>query len=69
MYYAHSTESTDKSDWQPLKLHLIETAELSEKFATKFNQKKLTYIAGLFHDLEFTVTPHAGVTYRWRQQK
>lgn len=50
-YYAHSTEKTDKSDWQELKIHLKDTAKLSSKFAEKFNQKELGQIAGLFHDL------------------
>jgi len=50
-YYAHTTENSDKRDWQTIKAHLEETAELSEKFAEKFNQKDLGYIAGFFHDL------------------
>ncbi len=32
-YYAHSTEKTDKSDWQPLTEHLEEVAERAEKLA------------------------------------
>lgn len=51
MHYAHSTDSPDKSDWQTIHSHLTETAELSGKFAEKFNQKDLGYIAGLFHDI------------------
>lgn len=50
-YYAHSTENTNKSDWQKLKVHLENTAQRSEEFAEKFNQKELGRIAGLFHDL------------------
>ena len=50
-YYAHTTNNLDKSDWQTVKEHLVETAILSEKFAEKFNQKNLGYLAGLYHDL------------------
>ena len=51
MYYAHSTQNPDKSDWQPLKDHLRNVAILSKDFASDFNAGDLAYISGLFHDL------------------
>jgi CRISPR-associated endonuclease/helicase Cas3 len=35
-YYAHSTDSPDKSTWQPLEVHLRGVAELAEEFAAEF---------------------------------
>ncbi|OPX62897.1 MAG: CRISPR-associated nuclease/helicase Cas3 [Methanoregula sp. PtaU1.Bin006] len=51
MYYAHSTKNSDKSDWQPLKDHLKNVAELSRIFANDFNAGDLAYMSGLLHDL------------------
>lgn len=49
-YYAHRGKNEDRSDWQELKVHLEETAELCHKFADKFKQGELGKIAGLLHD-------------------
>jgi CRISPR-associated endonuclease/helicase Cas3/CRISPR-associated endonuclease Cas3-HD len=51
MYYAHSTQNPDKSDWQPLKDHLTNVATLSRNFADDFNAGDLAYASGLLHDL------------------
>lgn len=49
-YYAHSTETTDKSDWQPLTDHLRNVATLSSQFAGAFQAAQWGYYAGLLHD-------------------
>lgn len=51
MYYAHSTENNDKRDWQLLKDHLFQVAELSSTFASDFQSGDLAYAIGLLHDL------------------
>lgn len=51
MYYAHSTESADRSDWQLLLDHLKEVAVLTAEFAEKFGMDQWGYIAGYLHDL------------------
>lgn len=50
VYYAHSTENPDKSDWQPLEDHLINVAALAEEFADIFNAGQWGKYAGLLHD-------------------
>jgi CRISPR-associated endonuclease/helicase Cas3 len=49
-YYAHSTDSTDKGDWQPLVEHLEGVARLAEKFADAFGAGEWGRLAGLSHD-------------------
>lgn len=51
MYYAHTTDKSDKSDWQLLINHLTEVASLSSSFAAEFNAGELAFIAGIFHDI------------------
>ncbi|WP_047013691.1 CRISPR-associated helicase/endonuclease Cas3 [Paenibacillus sp. IHB B 3415] len=51
MYYAHSTDTTDKSDWQLLLVHLKEVAVLTAEFAQKFGMDQWGYLAGYLHDL------------------
>lgn len=51
MFYAHTTKNPDKSDWQPLKDHLTNVAEISQQFANDFNAGELAYASGLLHDL------------------
>lgn len=51
MYYAHSTDNPDKSDWQPLVDHLKQVAELSRKFASDFNASDMGYVTGILHDI------------------
>lgn len=49
-FYAHSTDSPDKSDWQPLDEHLQGVARLAEEFATTFGAGDWGRVAGLLHD-------------------
>jgi len=49
-YYAHSTESSDKSTWQLLGDHLEGVARLSEEFAVIFNAGDWGNYAGRLHD-------------------
>lgn len=50
IYYAHSTDSADKSGWQTLSDHLIGVAEQAESFAAFFEAKEWGRSAGLVHD-------------------
>jgi CRISPR-associated endonuclease/helicase Cas3 len=49
-YYAHSTDKSDKSDWQDLATHLVQVAERAESFASVFGARDWGRLAGLFHD-------------------
>jgi CRISPR-associated endonuclease/helicase Cas3/CRISPR-associated endonuclease Cas3-HD len=51
MYYAHSTDRQDKSDWQPLKDHLEDVADIARGFAKDFGAESFGYAAGLLHDI------------------
>ena len=51
MLYAHSTKSTDFSDWQVLADHLRNVARIAEKNGSKFGVGKAAGLAGLLHDL------------------
>lgn len=56
IFYAHSTERSDKSDWQLLKNHLENVGTLAEDFAAAFNCAEYGKVAGLLHDLgKYTV--------------
>ncbi|NGZ74047.1 CRISPR-associated helicase Cas3' [Saccharibacillus alkalitolerans] len=50
-YYAHSTDSDDKSTWQLLKVHLTEVEELAAEMAGIFGAADWTAAAGRLHDL------------------
>ncbi len=50
-YYAHTTDSRDKSTWQPLKTHLTNVAEIASAFASDFNGKEFAYASGILHDI------------------
>ncbi len=50
-FYAHSTDSPDKSDWQSLEEHLVGVAKLAEEFAKAFNSENWAWNAGCLHDL------------------
>lgn len=50
-YFAHSGTRSDKSDWQTLKDHLHSVAKVAEQNSRYFNANKLSYLAGLLHDL------------------
>ena len=49
-YYAHSTSNPDKSDWQELEEHLLNVANLAERFASVFGAGDWGKAAGLLHD-------------------
>jgi len=51
VFFAHSTEQSDKSDWQQLQSHLVNVGELAEDFAEAFNCAEYGKTAGLLHDL------------------
>jgi len=51
MYYAHSTDSQDKNNWQLLKDHLENVANCTSGFARKFDAEQFGYAAGLLHDI------------------
>ena len=50
-FYAHSTDSENKSDWQPLEEHLKNVAEMAAEFAGCFGAKVWAELAGKNHDL------------------
>ncbi len=49
-YYAHSTDSADKSEWQTLEEHLRNVAGMAEEFAAVFGAGEWGRTAGLLHD-------------------
>jgi CRISPR-associated endonuclease/helicase Cas3 len=50
-YYGHSRKDKDKSEWQLLKNHLFNTADLAEKFGTDAGISELARTAALLHDI------------------
>ena len=50
-FYAHSTDRSDKSDWQSLQSHLENVARLAEAYAASFGAGGVARVAGLLHDL------------------
>lgn len=50
-YYGHSKKGEDKSAWQLLKDHLVNTANLAKQFGTDAGVAELASIAGLLHDI------------------
>ncbi len=56
-YYAHSTDSEDKSDWQLLEEHLFNVATKAEKFASFFNAGAWANYLGHYHDLGKATLP------------
>lgn len=51
LYYAHSGQQADRSDWQLLQDHLQAVAELAQKRAQVFGGADWAHLAGLLHDL------------------
>lgn len=51
IYFGHSSDCEDRSDWQKLEAHLLNVARLSGKFGEKVGFGRAAYVAGLFHDL------------------
>ena len=50
-FFAHSTPTSDRSDWQPLAEHLQSVGRLAAERAAPFGGQQLAEIAGLLHDL------------------
>jgi CRISPR-associated endonuclease/helicase Cas3 len=50
-YYGHSRKHEDKSEWQLLKTHLLNTASLAGRFGADAGLSDLAQIAGLLHDI------------------
>jgi len=50
-YYGHSKKDKDKSEWQMLKDHLSNTADLAEKFGADAGISDLARTAALLHDI------------------
>ena len=50
-YYAHSTKSPDKSEWQGLEEHLWNVARLASGFADVFGAGEWGKASGLLHDV------------------
>jgi len=50
-YYAHSTKSAERDDWQDLAAHLNAVAELAARFAAYFGAEAAAGQSGLLHDL------------------
>ncbi|MBN1415518.1 MAG: CRISPR-associated helicase Cas3' [Bacteroidales bacterium] len=51
VFYAHSSDGTPPSNWQPLEEHLKKVADLAECFAASFNAGLWAKIAGANHDI------------------
>ena len=50
-YYAHSSTSSDKSNWQPLSDHLNEVGIIAAECAAHFASSDIARVTGLLHDL------------------
>lgn len=50
-FFAHSTDSLDKADWQALADHLNAVGELASRYASAFGGQPLAKAAGMLHDL------------------
>jgi len=50
-YYAHSLEGQPPEEWQLLKDHLNNVAEMAAEFAAPFGGGEWARLAGLWHDL------------------
>lgn len=51
MYYAHSTAESDRSNWQPLSVHLSAVARLAQQLGDPIGIGRAAGFAGLLHDL------------------
>ena len=51
MYYAHSKDGVDKSEWQPLIDHLTHTADLAFALGSDAGISELARVAGRLHDI------------------
>src|SRR5665213_3672954 len=51
VFFAHSTERNDKSDWKSFHEHLTSVGELAASYAAWFGARPLAHLAGMLHDL------------------
>jgi CRISPR-associated endonuclease/helicase Cas3 len=51
MFFAHSTNRKDRSDWQTLPDHLMAVAALAAERGGKFGARRAAALAGMLHDL------------------
>lgn len=51
MHFAHSTDDPYKRDWQVLREHLQNVADIASEFAGSFHAGDLAYAGGLLHDI------------------
>lgn len=51
MYYARTDGTADQANWQLLKEHLQNVADMAAQFASTFGGQEYAYRAGLLHDL------------------
>jgi CRISPR-associated endonuclease/helicase Cas3 len=51
VHYAHSTNDESRANWQQLAEHLIDTANLGERFGQRIGLAKAARLAGLLHDV------------------
>lgn len=51
MFYAHSTDDKNKTDWQALDDHLLTVAALAADRAARFDSADAARVAGMLHDL------------------
>lgn len=51
MFYAHSGNPDDKSDWQQLAQHLAAVARIAADMASVFGGERAAHLAGMLHDL------------------
>ncbi len=51
LYYAHSSLSPDKLNWQPLSEHLNNVGAIAASCAAHFSASEIAQVAGLLHDL------------------
>jgi CRISPR-associated endonuclease/helicase Cas3 len=51
MFFAHSTDRKDRSDWQTLPDHLTAVATLAAQRGSKFGAYRSAALAGILHDL------------------
>ncbi|MBN1424474.1 CRISPR-associated helicase Cas3' [Candidatus Fermentibacteria bacterium] len=50
-YYAHTLPNRSPEEWQPLRDHLVNVADLAGSFASAFGAKEWGHPAGMWHDL------------------
>ncbi len=51
IFFAHSTERKDKSDWEELDKHLYEVSRCASEFAELFGGQEFSKLLGYLHDL------------------